>query len=123
MDGENISAYPQAVTRQMLQNFATGGRCISVIAKHHQAKLQVIDCGTVGDAYEYVRVERHCNPREGQLTLLKPAMTGKLNVKPFCFGAKKCGRCHRLWGRYLCQVGDGHWKYLFSPQPWLVFTS
>ena len=40
---ENISAYPQAVTRQMLQNFATGGACISVIAKEYNAKLQIID--------------------------------------------------------------------------------
>lgn len=57
---ENISAYPQAVTRQMLQNFASGGAAISVIAKHHQAHLQVIDCGTVGDSYNYTGVERHC---------------------------------------------------------------
>ncbi len=57
---ENISAYPQAVTRQMLQNFATGGACISVIAKEYAAVLQVIDCGSVGDAYEYIGVERHC---------------------------------------------------------------
>ena len=57
---ENISAYPQAVTRQMLQNFTTGGACISVIAKEYNAKLQVIDCGSVGDAYEYAGVERHC---------------------------------------------------------------
>ncbi|HHP0404627.1 nicotinate-nucleotide--dimethylbenzimidazole phosphoribosyltransferase [Acinetobacter baumannii] len=57
---ENISAYPQAVTRQMLQNFTTGGAAISVIAKYHQAHLQVIDCGTVGEAYEYAGVERHC---------------------------------------------------------------
>jgi nicotinate-nucleotide--dimethylbenzimidazole phosphoribosyltransferase len=57
---ENISAYPQAVTRQMLQNFTTGGACISVIAKEYHAKLQVIDCGSVGDAYEYSGVERHC---------------------------------------------------------------
>ncbi|ENX45389.1 nicotinate-nucleotide-dimethylbenzimidazole phosphoribosyltransferase [Acinetobacter sp. NIPH 542] len=57
---ENISAYPQAVTRQMLQNFTTGGAAISVIAKYHQAHLQVIDCGTVGEAYEYVGVECHC---------------------------------------------------------------
>ncbi|MDD9316971.1 nicotinate-nucleotide--dimethylbenzimidazole phosphoribosyltransferase [Acinetobacter lactucae] len=56
---ENISAYPQAVTRQMLQNFTTGGAAISVIAKYHQAHLQVIDCGTVGEAYEYAGVERH----------------------------------------------------------------
>ncbi|MDO7382842.1 nicotinate-nucleotide--dimethylbenzimidazole phosphoribosyltransferase [Acinetobacter baumannii] len=57
---ENISAYPQAVTRQMLQNFTTGGAAISVIAKYHQAHLQVIDCGTTGEAYEYAGVERHC---------------------------------------------------------------
>ena len=57
---ENISAYPQAVTRQMLQNFATGGACISVIAKEYNAKLQVIDCGSVGESYDYVGVERHC---------------------------------------------------------------
>lgn len=54
---ENVSAYPQAVTRQMLQNFASGGAAISVIAKHHHAHLQVIDCGTVGDSYNYVGVE------------------------------------------------------------------
>ncbi|HFN3531393.1 TPA: nicotinate-nucleotide--dimethylbenzimidazole phosphoribosyltransferase [Acinetobacter baumannii] len=57
---ESISAYPQAVTRQMLQNFTTGGAAISVIAKYHQAHLQVIDCGTAGEAYEYAGVERHC---------------------------------------------------------------
>ncbi|TCB50633.1 nicotinate-nucleotide--dimethylbenzimidazole phosphoribosyltransferase [Acinetobacter sp. ANC 4779] len=57
---ENISAYPQAVTRQMLQNFITGGACISVITKEYQAKLQVIDCGSVGGIYEYAGVERHC---------------------------------------------------------------
>ncbi|MGE8684671.1 MAG: nicotinate-nucleotide--dimethylbenzimidazole phosphoribosyltransferase [Acinetobacter sp.] len=57
---ENISAYPQAVTRQMLQNFTTGGACISVIAKEYQARLQVIDCGSVGEAYDYAGVERYC---------------------------------------------------------------
>lgn len=56
---ENISAYPQAVTRQMLQNFTSGGACISVMARHHGAQLQVIDCGSVGGAYEYQGVERH----------------------------------------------------------------
>lgn len=57
---ENISAYPQAVTRQMLQNFTSGGACISVIAKHYSAHLQVIDCGSVGESYDYVGVEQHC---------------------------------------------------------------
>ena len=57
---DNISAYPQAVTRQMLQNFTSGGACISVIAKEYNAALQVIDCGSVEEPYEYVGVERHC---------------------------------------------------------------
>lgn len=56
---ENISAYPQAVTRQMLQNFISGGASISVIARQHQAHLQVIDCGTVGEAYDYSGVQQH----------------------------------------------------------------
>ena len=56
---KKISLHILAVTRQMLQNFTTGGAAISVIAKYHQAHLQVIDCGT-GEAYEYVGVERHC---------------------------------------------------------------
>ncbi len=49
---ENISAYPQAVTRQMLQNFATGGACISVIAKSIKPSYKLVDCGSVGEAYE-----------------------------------------------------------------------
>ncbi|KQE94727.1 nicotinate-nucleotide--dimethylbenzimidazole phosphoribosyltransferase [Acinetobacter lactucae] len=69
---ENISAYPQAVTRQMLQNFTTGGAAISVIAKYHQAHLQVIDCGTVGEAYEYAGVERH-RVRAGTANFAKQA--------------------------------------------------
>ena len=56
---EQISAYPQAVTRQMLQNFTSGGACISVMAKHYGAHLQVIDCGSVGEAYAYAGVECH----------------------------------------------------------------
>lgn len=56
---EKISAYPQAVTRQMLQNFASGGACISVMARHYAAQLQVIDCGSVGETYDYQGVERH----------------------------------------------------------------
>lgn len=55
---ENISAYPQIVTRQMLQNFSSGGACINVIAREYAATLTVIDCGTVGEAYAYARVEQ-----------------------------------------------------------------
>lgn len=45
---EQISAYPQAVTGQMLRNFATGGACVSVMAHHVGANLEVINCGVIG---------------------------------------------------------------------------
>ena len=85
---ENISAYPQAVTRQMLQNFATGGACISVIAKQYQAQLQVIDCGSVGDAYDYTGVERYCI-RAGTANFAKTlAMTEQECMQAMALGRK-----------------------------------
>ncbi len=47
-----VSAYPQAVTRQMLYNFAGGGACISVMARHYGATSEVLDCGTLGGDYD-----------------------------------------------------------------------
>lgn len=44
---EGISAYPQAVTAQMLRNFVAGGAAISVLARHAGAALEVVDLGTV----------------------------------------------------------------------------
>ena len=43
---EGISAYPQAVTGQMLHNFVNGGAAISVLARQLNAQLEVIDLGT-----------------------------------------------------------------------------
>ncbi|WP_137818399.1 nicotinate-nucleotide--dimethylbenzimidazole phosphoribosyltransferase [Pseudomonas sp. 2FG] len=43
---EGVSAYPQAVTGQMLRNFVTGGAAISVLARQLGAALEVIDLGT-----------------------------------------------------------------------------
>lgn len=43
---EGVSAYPQAVTGQMLRNFVAGGAAISVLARQLDAALEVIDLGT-----------------------------------------------------------------------------
>lgn len=42
---EGVSAYPQAVTAQMLLNFAAGGAAINVLARHAGAELHVVDIG------------------------------------------------------------------------------
>lgn len=47
---ENVSAFPQVVTTEMIKNFARGGAAISVLAKEMGAQLEVIDLGTVVEA-------------------------------------------------------------------------
>jgi nicotinate-nucleotide--dimethylbenzimidazole phosphoribosyltransferase len=42
---EGVSAYPAAVTRQMLLNFAAGGAAINALARHVGADVVVVDMG------------------------------------------------------------------------------
>lgn len=49
---EEVSAFPQVVTTEMIKNFARGGAAISVLANELGAKLEVIDLGTVVEAGE-----------------------------------------------------------------------
>ena len=44
---EKVSAFPQAVTTEMVRNFARGGAAISVLAKQLGAELEVVELGTV----------------------------------------------------------------------------
>lgn len=46
---ENVSAFPQAVTGEMVRNFANGGAAISVLARELGAALEVVQLGTVND--------------------------------------------------------------------------
>jgi len=57
---EGVSAYPQAVTRQMLLNFAAGGAAINVLARHAGAQVVVVDMGVKEPlpAPSAIRVER-----------------------------------------------------------------
>lgn len=55
---ENVSAFPQAVTGEMVKNFARGGAAISVLAKTLGAQLEVVNLGTVNDPGEMPGVVR-----------------------------------------------------------------
>lgn len=47
---EGVSAFPAAVTAEMIRNFVRGGAAISVLARALNATLEVINLGTVGQA-------------------------------------------------------------------------
>jgi nicotinate-nucleotide--dimethylbenzimidazole phosphoribosyltransferase len=46
---EGVSAYPQAVTAQMVENFCRGGAAVNVLAAHVGARVVVADLGVAGD--------------------------------------------------------------------------
>lgn len=73
---EGISAFPQAVTGQMIANFAQGGAAISVMARHLDATLEVINLGTATPLGDLPGVNNlQIAPGTANLAQ-EPAMTG-----------------------------------------------
>jgi nicotinate-nucleotide--dimethylbenzimidazole phosphoribosyltransferase len=51
-----VSAYPRAVTTQMVRNFLAGGAAISVLAKLQEMELWIVDAGVDGDCGHHPRL-------------------------------------------------------------------
>ncbi len=72
---EDVSAFPQSVTAEMVRNFARGGAAISVLARALGATLEVIDLGTVESPGPLDGVvDRRLGPGTANMTR-QPAMT------------------------------------------------
>lgn len=68
-----VSAYPQEVTRQMVQNFVRGGAAISVLCRHFSIHPTIVDAGVIGETPDGV-VDRKI--AEGTRNFVdEPAMT------------------------------------------------
>lgn len=72
---ENVSAYPQEVTAQMVLNFAAGGAAVCVLARRAGARLLVVDAGVRSDLGDVPGVlSRRLGPGTANATQ-GPAMT------------------------------------------------
>jgi nicotinate-nucleotide--dimethylbenzimidazole phosphoribosyltransferase len=50
VSAEGVSAYPQVVTAQMVENFVSGGAAVNVLARQAGARVVVADFGVAGPA-------------------------------------------------------------------------
>lgn len=70
-----VSAFPQDVTWQMVENFLAGGAAVSVLARQHDIALTVADCG-VAHSFAPRPQLRHCKVAHGTADCSHgPAMT------------------------------------------------
>jgi nicotinate-nucleotide--dimethylbenzimidazole phosphoribosyltransferase len=84
---EGVSAYPQAVTAQMLGNFVAGGAAISVLAREQGVPLRLVDLGTIDPDLQLPGV-RHLRLGAGTANFaVAPAMSAEQ-----CAAALQAGR-------------------------------
>ncbi len=71
---EQVSAFPQAVTAEMVKNFAAGGAAVNVLARQVNAYFEVVDAGLLHavDLPNVILRRAGCGTRNFKL---KPAMT------------------------------------------------
>jgi nicotinate-nucleotide--dimethylbenzimidazole phosphoribosyltransferase len=70
-----VSAYPRAVTEQMVKNFLAGGAAISVLARLQGIELWIVDAGVDGDSWSHPRLIDAKVRRGTRDFVEQPAMT------------------------------------------------
>jgi nicotinate-nucleotide--dimethylbenzimidazole phosphoribosyltransferase len=84
----DVSAYPQAVTRQMVLNFLDGGAACNVFAKLHGVDIQVVDAGVAGPPIDSPHLlSRRIGEGTGD-SLHRPAMTREQFVSALSQGVE-----------------------------------
>lgn len=102
---ENVSAFPQLVTAEMVKNFARGGAAICVLAKQLDAKLEVVNLGTAFDTGNLSGVLQ-CNIGKGTANFARqPAMTEAQLIAAMQAGRDSAEHAAKL-GAHLYIGGD-----------------
>jgi nicotinate-nucleotide--dimethylbenzimidazole phosphoribosyltransferase len=84
---EGVSAYPQAVTAQMVENFVRGGAGVNVLARHVGARVVVADLGVVAPIADGNGVVRHRVAPGTRSITRGPAMTRDEALQAIAAGA------------------------------------
>ena len=107
---ENVSAYPQEVTLQMVYNFLKGGAGINVLARHIRTKVIVVDMGVAGKLQIADRKLQNFKDKKinyGTKNFTKgPAMTRDEAIKSLIAGIEVFEEEHRKCKIDLVAVGD-----------------
>lgn len=72
---EGVSAYPQAVTVQMVGNMLAGGAAINVFARQHGFALQVVDAGVAADLPAHPQLQARKIAYGTRNLCIEPAMS------------------------------------------------
>ncbi|MBQ7738908.1 MAG: nicotinate-nucleotide--dimethylbenzimidazole phosphoribosyltransferase [Desulfovibrionaceae bacterium] len=86
---QGVSAYPQAVTRQMVENFLQGGGAINVLSRENDLALCLVDGGCVGGPFSpngYL-LDRRLGDGTEDFTQ-KPAMSRSQAIQGLRFGVE-----------------------------------
>ncbi|MEL7468963.1 MAG: nicotinate-nucleotide--dimethylbenzimidazole phosphoribosyltransferase [Pseudomonadota bacterium] len=84
--GDGVSAWPQEVTAQMVQNFLGGGAAANVFARTNQVDLSVFDAGVAGDLADHPSLTR-VGIRKGTRSALRgDALTAEEVAQALSFG-------------------------------------
>ncbi len=84
---QGVSAYPQAVTAQMVLNFLAGGAAVNVLARQAGARVVVVDAGVAAALPDHPRLlQRSAGPGTADISM-GPAMTRDRAVERLLAGA------------------------------------
>lgn len=105
---QGVSAFPQVVTAQMLENFARGGAAISVLSRSLNADFAAINVGV-----------KHAEQLNAKRDVLEPRTSRLINL-PIAKGTKDFSQEKAMTETQLCQaINSG--KCVVENQQWDVY--
>lgn len=102
---EGVSAYPSAVTHQMVLNFLAGGAAVNVLARLHDVALRVVDVGVDADFNNNSGLLHYKISNGTRNMLREPAMTEEELLQALQVGVKLAEEA-AAEGRILLAVGE-----------------